>query len=99
MAEAIETLAAASTAQCQLLTEILGELRRMNAAERVGAISNVKITLQRGTIDINVHAYTGSNVEEAEQEALESYRRILEELNQDGTEAFKKTLEVLRSKA
>lgn len=82
----------------QLLTEILAELKRANTIDKTGAVSSVKITLQRGTVDMTVHVYTGSDVEEAEQEALESYRRLLGELNQDGAEAFKKTLEVVKGK-
>lgn len=81
----------------QLLEEILAELKRSNSAERSGAVSSVKLTLQRGTLDIAVHAYTGSDVTEAESEALASYRRVLVELNQAGVDQFEKTLEKIRS--
>lgn len=80
-----------------VLEDILREIRRFNTADKSGAVSSCKITLQRGTVDIAVHAYTGSDMEEAEQEALESYRRVLEALNQDGAEAFAKTVEKLKT--
>jgi hypothetical protein len=79
----------------QLLTEILAEMKHANNAERSGAVSSVKVTLQRGTVDIAVHAYVGSDIQEAENQALASYRRILVGLNQDGVDAFEKTLETM----
>lgn len=80
----------------QLLEEILNVLRHANNAERTGAISSVKIALQRGTVDIAVHAYVGSDIRDAENEALLSYRRILQAINQDGVDNFAKTLEAVR---
>lgn len=79
-----------------LLEEILHELKKSNSTERSGAVSSVKIALQRGTVDIAVHAYTGSDITEAEQEALASYRRVLAGLNQDGVDAFEKTLAAVK---
>jgi len=76
----------------QLLTEILAVLRHAANAEKTGAVSSVKVTLQRGTVDIAVHAYVGSDIQEAEDEALASYRRILTKLNQDGVDDFEKEL-------
>jgi len=83
----------------QLLVEILTELKRANSADRTGAVSSVKVTLQRGTVDIAVHAYTGSDIGEAEDQALASYRNILTELNQDGAEGFARTLEAMGIKS
>lgn len=80
-----------------ILSDIRTDIRRGNA-QAAGAVSSVKITLQRGTIDVGIHAYVGSPVEHAELAAIQSYRRVLQELNQDGVEAFRKTLEVLRDK-
>ena len=76
----------------QLLEEILHELKKSNTAERTGAISSVKVTLQRGTVDIAVHAYVGSDIQAAEEEAVASYRRVLVSLNQDGVDNFAKEL-------
>jgi hypothetical protein len=80
----------------QLLEEILHELKRANSAERSGAVSSVKVALQRGTIDITVHAYVGSDIQEAEDQALLSYRSVMNALNQDGVDAFEKTLAAVR---
>jgi hypothetical protein len=86
-----------SEATNYLLTEILAELKHLNSAERSGAISSVKIALQRGTVDIACHAYVGSDIEEARVEALEAYRETLAELNQDGVKAFEQTLKVIEA--
>ena len=80
----------------QLLEEILHELKRANSAERSGAVSSVKLELKRGTVDIAVHAYVGSDIQTAEDEALASYRRVIQALNQNGVEAFEKTLEMVK---
>lgn len=72
----------------QLLEEILAQLRHANSNDRSGAVSSVKITLQRGTVDIACHAYVGSDIAEAENEAVASYRRVLADLNAQGAEAF-----------
>jgi hypothetical protein len=85
-----------SIAANQLLLEILTVLRHMDSTARNGDVSSVKVTLQRGTVDIAVHAYVGSNIEEAETDALESYRRILTALNQDGVDNFSKALEAVK---
>ena len=75
-----------------LLEEILHELKKANSIERSGAVSSVKLELKRGTVDLAVHAYTGSDILAAEEDALASYRRVLGALNQDGVDAFEKTL-------
>lgn len=67
----------------ELKAEAVAEARRV-----AGGVSSVKITLQRGTVDIAVHAYEGSDIRAAEWEALESYRRIRYALNQQGVDAF-----------
>jgi hypothetical protein len=74
----------------QLLTEILAVLQHIGNAERGGAVSSVKVTLQRGTIDVACHAYVGSDIREAEDEAIASYRRTIAALNQDGVDSFAK---------
>jgi hypothetical protein len=71
-----------------LLSEILAVLQQMSSTERGSAISSAKITLQRGTVDITMHAYAGSDIEEARTEALRAYRATLAELNQEGVDAF-----------
>jgi len=76
-----------------LLSDILRELKRINS----GATSSVKITLQRGTVDIAVHAYNGDDVTEPEMEALASYRRIIESLNEGGVRAFEQTLKAVEA--
>jgi 2-iminoacetate synthase ThiH len=81
----------------QLLEQILRELQRANAIKRESAVSSVKITMQRNTLDVAVHVYTGSDVHEAEREAIDSYRRVMLELNQTGVDAFGKTLKALQS--
>lgn len=73
----------------QLLEEILAELKH---ADRSGAVSSVKITLQRGTVDIACHAYSGSDIREAEAEAIASYQRLMLGLNQQGAAAFAEEL-------
>ena len=83
-------------ATLQVLEEILSAIKHSNSAERTGAVSSVKVTLQRGTVDIAVHVYVGSDIHEAEEEALGSYRRVLAALNQQGVEAFEKTLEMVK---
>ena len=82
----------------QLLEETLAAVKHNMSAERTGAISSVKIELKRGTVDIAVHAYTGSDISEAEAEAVASYRRVLVKLNQDGVDAFARTLEDLKAR-
>lgn len=79
-----------------LLLEILTVLKHMDSAERRGDVSSAKITLQRGTVDIAVHAYVGSDIQEAEENALASYRRILAALNQEGVDNFARTLEAVK---
>lgn len=81
---------------CQLLTEIVAELKRGNSIERTGAVSSVKITLQRGTVDITCHAYTGSDITDAEAEALASFERVKAQLNQQGVDAIASTVKQLR---
>lgn len=88
-----------SEATHQLLEEILAAIKHGNSLERTGAVSSVKITLQRGTVDIACHAYVGSDIQAAEEEALASYRRILASMNQAGVDAFAKTLEKLKPEA
>lgn len=79
----------------QLLLEILTELKRLNASGR-DAVSSCKIALQRGTVDVAVHAYAGSDIDEAVDDALRSYRYVIVELNQEGVAGFERTLEALK---
>lgn len=80
----------------QLLEETLAAVKHSMSVERTGAVSSVKLELKRGTVDVAVHAYTGSDIHEAEEEALASYRRVLAALNQAGVDAFEKTLEMVK---
>jgi len=75
----------------QLLVEILAELQRMNSAERSGSVSSVEVKTSTRGEDVVCKAYTGSSIEEAEEQALASYVRMrlkVKELNEQGVEAF-----------
>ena len=77
----IERTHAVLVAQNQLLEEILAELRKLNSAERTGAVSSVEIKYSAATKDRAsepmpvVKAYAGS--EPPVLEALELFGRAL----------------------
>jgi hypothetical protein len=85
----------------QLLTEELAELRHIRALlerrdqQPYDRASSVKIGPKPS--DVVTHVYASSPVLTAEQEALNSYRRITAELEQRQMDAFGKTVDALRS--
>lgn len=70
----------AETATLQLLTEILAELKHLRAAGQTGAVSSVEVKTSARGVDTSVKSYVGSDIAEAEQAALDSYFRVLEEV-------------------